>query len=246
MKDLLEEAKKGLEKARKVVTNMCNGDGKWLMTIPANENTDSDIIISDALNYIELLCSKVVGHEVVLKWSNEQIESLTKDREELKNLLDNYGLRERFNCADIKRRFKTYEENLKRDLNLGDLKSLIAKLEDENHSLQVQHDHLLKVNMRYVDDFKDLTKALEAQRPGWCPICHERIYNEVNKKLADLTKERDELFRKFKYASKSFQESDKAFHANERIIEELEAENAELKKKINKMEWQMQQRPVDE
>jgi len=97
-KDILEEAKEKQLKAREVVSNMCNGDGKWLMQIPANPKQDSDILISDALNTIdelifevERLRSIVTTYDIVeIDFLSRQIDDLTKELEEVKKNEDFY------------------------------------------------------------------------------------------------------------------------------------------------------------
>ena len=96
-------------KAQNVVSNMCNGDHKWLMSIPVDEKRDSDILICDSLMDINGLikelqsikyphnmireqwrhelaaramergCDDLSKHESVSKWSYQRADAMLKE-----------------------------------------------------------------------------------------------------------------------------------------------------------------------
>ena len=38
-----------------------------------------------------------------------------------------------------------------------------------------------------IAEVENLRKQLAAARPGWCPVCHERVYNKVKAENIELT-----------------------------------------------------------
>jgi len=132
-------------------------------------------------------------------------------------------------CRDIEDAFpgtyKTFEELVEK---------LIAEVERLLEDNEMGKELLVK-GVEVVEDLEDqiksLTKELEAARPGWCPICHERIYNEVNKKVKDLTEDADLSLQRIEDLTEEQDEwEDKA---NRQCIrnDELQKERDELREK---------------
>ena len=71
-------------KAHEVIHDICDGRAKWTMSIPANEDTDSDLILANALN----LGSRAVNHlSLALPYLHTLSNSINIDRSHLRSII---------------------------------------------------------------------------------------------------------------------------------------------------------------
>lgn len=66
--ELIKEALKAIEKADKMVSDLCSGKEQWIIQIPARPDKDPDLVISDALTKAQK----------ALKEQQQKIQSLKK------------------------------------------------------------------------------------------------------------------------------------------------------------------------
>ena len=70
----IEEIRKRLAKARKVVSELCNGEREWTMRIPADPEHDPDLIIDASLRDIDKLLARNEELEREVKVKDKMIE----------------------------------------------------------------------------------------------------------------------------------------------------------------------------
>lgn len=78
--EVLEELRGKLKAARDMVSALCHGDRQWTMSVPAQPNTDPDLVISDGLRAGSTLLSTLSS----LKEENERLKEALKPSGETK------------------------------------------------------------------------------------------------------------------------------------------------------------------
>lgn len=86
----LEDMKARADRAHQHVCEIASGDSRWKMSIPANEETDSDLLLAASVTDVPLLVAEVEGlrSEVARAWDQVrqrvgQVEQLRERRDKV-------------------------------------------------------------------------------------------------------------------------------------------------------------------
>ncbi len=75
-REMLQEIKAREEKAHQVISDLCNGRRRWIMSIPAQEDYDPDLVIGASLRDIPTLLSEIDRLQKIEKTAEEAIRIL--------------------------------------------------------------------------------------------------------------------------------------------------------------------------